>query len=110
MQGWQHEAVIEILGDIANIDAQRASWISGVGSPIPGPIELCCQLFDDTDLDNMLSAGLVFSRDCDQLLRRLGELFEASSLERPLAAVLESPEWREIVALARASLDFINAL
>ena len=102
--------MIATLGDIANIDAQRASWISGVGHAIPDPTELCCQLFDDTYLDNMLSGGLVFSRECDQLLRRLGELFEASSLEGSPAAVLESPEWREIVALARASLDCLNAL
>ena len=110
MQGWQHESVIANLSDIANIDAQRATWISGVGRPIPDPSELGCQLFDDTDLGNMLSAGLVFSRECDQLLRRLGELFGASSLEGPLAAVLESAEWRGIVALARASLDGLNAL
>lgn len=109
MEGWR-ETVIEALGDIANVDAQRASWIHGVGRPIPDASELACQLFDDTNLDNRLSGGMVFSRECDELLRRLGELFETSSLDGPPAAVLESPEWRKIVALARASLECINAL
>jgi len=104
------ETVIATLGDIADVDAQRASWISGIGRPIPDPSELGCQLFDDTNLGNMLAAGLVFSRECDQLLRRLGGLFESSSLEGPPAAVLESREWRAIAALARAALECMKAL
>jgi len=109
MERWR-EAVLEVLGDIADVDAQRASWIRGAGRPIPDPIELACQLFDDTDLGARLSTGLVFSRECDQMLRRLGELLEAPSLERTPAAVLKSRKWREIVSLARSSLDCINAL
>jgi hypothetical protein len=108
MQGWR-ETVIETLRDIADTEAQRAAWVSGIGRPIPDPIELGCELFDDTNLGNRLSTGLVFSRECDELLRQLGRLFEASSLGGPPAAVLGSPEWREIVLLARAALDCVGA-
>lgn len=108
MQAWR-EAVIEALRDIADTEAQRAAWVSGEGHQIPDPTELACELFDDTGLWDRLSAGVVFSQQGDEALRRLGRLFETSSLEGHLADVLESREWKRIVALARAALDCLTA-
>ena len=107
MQVWR-ENVIETLRDIADTDAQEAAWVRRVGRPISEPVELGCELFDDSDLGNRLSAGPVFSNECDALLRRLGLLFETLPLGGPPASVLVSAEWREIVALARASLECIR--
>ena len=102
--------VVEVLGDIADVDAQRSFWVDGVGRPVPDPTELVCQLFDDTALSIELASGRVFSEECDELLRKLGRLCDAAPLSGKPADIVATPEWREIVSVADAARKCINAL
>lgn len=104
------EAVMLVLRDLADVDAQRAFWLTGHGRRVSEPIELSCELFDDTGLGDRLSVGPVFSGECDELLRRLGKRIEIANLEGSPSSVLEGPGWRDIVVLAQRALGCLSRL
>jgi hypothetical protein len=66
---WQQNAV-DCLREISDTELQKRAWLEKEAMEFPCPVELVCQLFDDTGLDDALEAGEVFfSPECDSLLR-----------------------------------------
>lgn len=60
MEAWQHE-VVTSLRDISDIEAQRRSMLAAENAEIIlDPVDLMCQLFDDTGLGDKLGAGIAF--------------------------------------------------
>ena len=122
---WQ-QAAIECLQEFSDIEAQRQSWLHTSGPwlgtsgpevlyPSEYPIhvagELCCQLFDDTSLGDMLKSGEVFfSPECDALLRGFERKIDAVDVEQGASSLLEDPAWLEIVSMAKVILLKIKSL
>ncbi|MGE0229579.1 MAG: hypothetical protein AB7U23_13835 [Dehalococcoidia bacterium] len=100
---------IEVLRDIADPVAQQAAWIDDTGPRVSEPIELACQLFDDTGLGDRLDAGPVYAPRCDEILRQLGAAFQALRYDQPIDELTASSEWGAIVGLAQRALRCIES-
>ena len=68
---------LESLREMSDAFAQRRAWLDGDPSNFPTPVELVCQVFDDSGLDDALADGPVFSSEADDLLRQLSSVVEA---------------------------------
>lgn len=98
--GWR-SFLIEVLAELAGCEAEWEKWIKSGEAELVDPVELACQLFDDSGLGDMLEAGPVFGESIDGRFRRLGEALDAVDSERGPEGLLGSPEWREVARLAR---------
>ena len=84
--------------------------MDGMYELCPDPVELICQLFDDTGVLEELDAGQVFSLKCDAYLRKLHRMTSVVDVEQHPRCLFEDPIWKEIVATAKTALVEIMKL
>jgi hypothetical protein len=98
------QAVVDGLRELSDIDLQRRSWVEGLGGRLPSPVELVCQLFDDSGLGDLLDIGRVFSVESDGALKELGRRVSLVNMDQPLDDLLEDPDWHRVVKKAKEAL------
>ena len=106
---WQQQ-VVECLRELSDIDLQKRAWLEGMYELCPDPVELLCQIFDDTGVLAELDARQAFSPKCDALLRKLHRMTNEVDVERPPECLLEDPKWKEVTSMAKIALDEITKL
>lgn len=105
------DSVIEALTDLADLDAQVSGWISDDGPQwFNDPGELCCFLFDDTGLGDLLEKGPVFSPELDAVLSEIGVVTDRVDFTQRTETLLKDPDWLLTAALARRALQMLAAL
>lgn len=94
MKPWQ-AAFIESLEAASDIDRQRVAWVDRTGPFFPDPVELICQIFDDSAIEDLMAKGVVFSETTDAAIRRLDALVEGLILDQKPKQLLASEDWIE---------------
>lgn len=107
MEFWQAE-LIESLEQASDIERQRTAWIGSNAPDVPDPVELICQIFDDTAVGDLLEKGAVFSEATDAALRRLRSLAAELDLNLAPDALLSSAGWLEFAREARRTLVLLK--
>jgi len=106
-QHW-HCVFLESLEALAGIERQRRAWLDGTDSSFPSPVELVCQLFDDSGIDDLLEIGLVFSQPTDALLRKMSSLAEEVDVEVAAEKLLQCESWRRLSQDAGRALQMVK--
>lgn len=80
------------------------------GDPgFPTPVELVCEVFDDSGISTLLDTGeVIFSDAADAVLRRLSAIADRVNLDRPPGEILSSEDWGEFVAEAARLLVLVR--
>ena len=71
--------LISCLEELSDLEFQKRVWLRGEGPEESSFVELTCQLFDDTGLDDLLSNKgqcVIFSKDIDLLLCELSKIID----------------------------------
>ncbi|NVB85710.1 MAG: hypothetical protein HOV81_45520 [Kofleriaceae bacterium] len=104
-----HAAVLESLAELRDADRQRGAWVERTGEPFPkSPGALVDELFDDTGLIELLSAGTVFGDKADALLRELSALLDDIDLDQAPTKLLADRTWQmaqRFAAVAYAEVE-----
>ena len=100
-----HANLLELLADLADVEAQRLCWLTPItaqrqGVLIDSPAELICGVFDDCAIDDMLNAGPVFSPSIDALLAGMSDLADAVDTNQSPENLLADPQWHQLTELA----------
>jgi hypothetical protein len=104
MQAWQ-AALIDSLEDLSDTERQKSAWLDLTGAFFPAPVELICQVFDDSAIDISLAKGRVFSDETDAILRWLMARVADFDVAVDPRVLLSSAAWTEIAhEAARAAL------
>lgn len=107
-QPW-HAGLIESLEAASDLERQRSAWLGRGGPHVPDPVELVCQIFDDSAIDDVLAEGVVFSSSTDAMLRRLSALAAELDLTLPPEALLASEGWVGFTREAARALAAVRA-
>ncbi len=107
MQEWQ-AFLIESLEYASDMNWQRLAWLEQTIPPYPIPIELICNIFLDTSLDDMLSEGVVFSEKVDSALMHLSILADGLNLQVEPESLLSSDEWVQFAREAERVLILVR--
>lgn len=99
---------IQSLEEASDFTRQWEAWVERSDPNLPSPIELVCQAFDDSGVDDLLSEGLVFSDATDDRLRRLSALATELDLKVPPETLLSSNGWGEFVREAKVALASVK--
>jgi len=103
-----HSRLLESLDELSDVDRQASAWVHRDLEFFPTATELLCQLFDDTGLDQLLSAGEVFSPPLDELLRKMSTLASQVDVELPAEQLLQDALWKELAAMAAQAYNGVN--
>lgn len=95
-----HTALLQSLDALSDTDRQWRAWVERESANFAGPVELICQVFDDSGLSELLQAGQVFSPDADDLLRKMDALVLQINVDQPVEQLLNSARWLELAKLA----------
>jgi hypothetical protein len=99
--------VIEGLGELADYDFQRRTWLSPAGPEVSSFSELVSQLFDDTGLASVLernTGSSIFGKSADAALRELNQAVGSVNQRLPPATLLEHPTMQAVRQKAARAL------
>lgn len=106
------ENVLSVVCDLADVDYQERVWVRRQGPETDSSTEAICRLFDDYDLEGFLAECARKRRLSEDQLEALSTF--AAAAERFVrhddgriddAARIANPEWQELRALARRTLE-----
>lgn len=92
MKPWQAEFV-QSLEAASDVRRQRVAWVDRTGPFFPDPVELICQIFDDSAIEDLMAKGVVFSEATDAAIRRLHALVSELDLNQEPERLLSSEGW-----------------
>ena len=109
-----HEQIIDGLSQLANESEQRRLWL-GEGqeeiTEFSSFIEACCELFQDSALDNKLYfQGTEFGSEVDAMLKKIDDLTEAMSIDRPQEKIIADPKMAMVRIAASTALRHIMSM
>ena len=108
-----HQSILCGLRELSSASEQRRLWLSdGVAtSEVSSFIEACCQLYDDSALQERLEAGgTEFGIEIDDALKELGEATDAIDAERPPEHIVADPKMANVRNLAKSVLRKIMSM
>lgn len=108
MEPW-HAGFLESLEAAADLHGQRTAWVDRTNTQFPDPVELMCQLFDDSGVFDLLADGGVFCEATDAALRRLSVLADGLDVEADPGLLLSSAGWLEFAGAAARALELVSA-
>lgn len=108
MAGEWASRFLQPLREMSDVSAQQRACIDGDLPSFPDPVELVCQVFDDSGVDDALAAGTVFSPEADDLLRQLNEAVEAADVSGQADRWINERPWTLVADLARRALLAIS--
>lgn len=111
MPDFAKREVLSCLRTLSDRKLQERYWVGGDPSGPASPSELASQLFDDTALADYLEGAQdipVFGAKTDDLLLRIGDLFDRVDLDAPPADLLNNPRWKELCELAGQAVNLIG--
>lgn len=103
--------ILEATRDLADEGYQQRVWVRGEGPEVDSSTEAVCRLLDDYDLSTFLDEAAKnawVSKDQIAALQRLDLALahHASNGDEAANAIrIQSPEWRRIRKLAKATLE-----
>jgi hypothetical protein len=106
-QAW-HAGFMQSLEEASDIDGQRTAWVDRTNTHLPAPAELICQILDDSGIDELLAAGVVFSETTDGALRRLSALAAGLDLDDAPGRLMASEGWLEFAREAARVLALVR--
>jgi hypothetical protein len=104
-------SILTSLDELADYEYQRDVWVLETRDVFSSFAECVCRLFDDSVLGHALDTyDVVFNPQVDALLRELDEALSRVDDSRPLAEVVDDPEFEVIRPLARRAAQVIRAM
>jgi hypothetical protein len=113
MPDYAKREVMSCLRDLADQTLQERTWLQEKPGGPASPVELVCQLFDDTALSDYLAKARgapLFSSSVDTLLREISGLLSQVDLDLPPRLLLREPQWQEVQTKAAEAAQQIDEL
>lgn len=104
------DSFAESLRDAADLNGQKEAWVERKRVDFPSPVELLCQIFDDSGVGDLLDAQrCVFSTTTDAALRKLAKQAARLDLDQEPKQLVASEAWIEFALEASRVLDLVRA-
>ena len=108
-----HQSILCALRELSSASEQRRLWLSdGVATlEVSSFVEACCQLYDDSALQERLEAGgTEFGIEVDNALEELGKATDAIDAERPPEQIIADPKMANVRKLAKSVLRKVMSM